>query len=87
MKKIVLGFALTRRSIFSAPDARNYAGLDGLFLPHCNFGAGAFDPHAVFSQMKYREFTPNMSAAERAEKYRGWKNAVRMVLSQKEAEK
>ena len=80
MKKIVLGFAPTRRSIFSAPDALNYAGLtkrrlqelgvdfvglegindeallyndkdlpavvrrfqeagvDGLFLPHCNFG-------------------------------------------------
>lgn len=80
MKKIKLGFAPTRRSIFSAPDAIKYAGLtrerlkelqvdfvdildineegllyddadlekiaekfrmegvDGLFLPHCNFG-------------------------------------------------
>lgn len=80
MKKIKLGFAPTRRSIFSAPDAVKYAGLtrerlkelgvdfvdildineegllyddadlekivekfrregvDGLFLPHCNFG-------------------------------------------------
>lgn len=80
MKKIVLGLAPTRRSIFSAPDALKYAGLtknrlqelgvsfvdlegineeallyndkdlpkivkkfqdagvDGLFLPHCNFG-------------------------------------------------
>ncbi len=80
MKKIVLGLAPTRRSIFSAPDAVKYAGLtkdrltelgvdfvdlegindeallyndkdlpaivkkfqdagvDGLFLPHCNFG-------------------------------------------------
>ena len=80
MKKIVLGLAPTRRSIFSAPDALRYAGLtkkrlqelgvsfvdlegindeallyndkdipkiaekfqkagvDGLFLPHCNFG-------------------------------------------------
>ena len=80
MDKIVLGYAPTRRSIFSAPDARKYrkiiadklrelgmefvdiddineegllydeddrlkvlkkfqdAGVDGLFLPHCNFG-------------------------------------------------
>lgn len=80
MAKITLGFAPTRRSIFSAPDALKYAGLtkkrleelgvafvdiddindegllyndkdlpaivekfrkagvDGLFLPHCNFG-------------------------------------------------
>lgn len=80
MDKIVLGFAPTRRSIFSAPDAVKYrgltaerlrelgvefvdiddineegllyseedrlkilekfraAGVDGLFLPHCNFG-------------------------------------------------
>ncbi|MDO5574364.1 MAG: L-fucose/L-arabinose isomerase family protein [bacterium] len=80
MKKMKLGFAPTRRSIFSAPDAVKYAGLtreklkeldvdfvdindineegllyddndvkkiaekfrkegvDGLFLPHCNFG-------------------------------------------------
>lgn len=80
MKKMKLGFAPTRRSIFSAPDAIKYAGLtreklevmeidfvditdineegllyddgdmkkiaakfkaakiDGLFLPHCNFG-------------------------------------------------
>ena len=80
MKKIVLGMAPTRRSIFSAPDALKYAeltkrrlkelgvsfsdlegineeallyndkdlpavikkfqaaGVDGLFLPHCNFG-------------------------------------------------
>jgi L-fucose isomerase-like protein len=80
MKKIVLGFAPTRRSIFSAPDAVKYArltrdrlqelgvsfvdlegindeallyndkdlpaivekfqraGVDGVFLPHCNFG-------------------------------------------------
>lgn len=80
MAKIVLGFAPTRRSIFSAPDALKFAGLtkkrleelgvsfvdiddineegllyddkdlpriikkfqdagvDGLFLPHCNFG-------------------------------------------------
>ena len=80
MKKIILGVAPTRRSIFSAPDAVKYAGLtlerltelevefvdisdineegllyddkdipailnkfrnagvDGLFLPHCNFG-------------------------------------------------
>ena len=80
MDRIVLGYAPTRRSIFSAPDARKYrsiiadklrelgvefvdiddineegllfdeddrlkvlkkfqdAGVDGLFLPHCNFG-------------------------------------------------
>ncbi len=80
MKKIILGYAPTRRSIFSAPDAIKYrklvaeklrtldidfveiddineegllyceedrvkkvekfksAGIDGLFLPHCNFG-------------------------------------------------
>ena len=80
MDRIVLGFAPTRRSIFSAPDAVKYRGLtaerlrelgvefvdiddineegllyseedrlkilekfraakvDGLFLPHCNFG-------------------------------------------------
>ena len=80
MDKIILGFAPTRRSIFSAPDALKYAGLtkkrledigvsfaglegineeellyddkdipliiekfksanvDGLFIPHCNFG-------------------------------------------------
>ena len=80
MDKIKLGYAPTRRSIFSAPDARKYRGLiadrlqelgidfvditdineegllyndedmykiadkfkrekiDGLFLPHCNFG-------------------------------------------------
>lgn len=80
MEKIILGYAPTRRSIFSAPDALKYRGLtaerlqelgidfvdiddvneegllyddadvrriadkfkaakvDGLFLPHCNFG-------------------------------------------------
>ena len=68
MATIKLGYAPTRRSIFSAPDAIKYRGLtadrlrelginfvdiddmkkmaakfkeeriDGLFLPHCNFG-------------------------------------------------
>ena len=47
-------------------------------------GAGVFDAGDVFSGMEYTEFTPKMGKDERAEKYRGWQEAVRMVLSRKE---
>ena len=67
------------------PQAQELSGIGAAWA--AGIGAGVFDPHAVFSQTTYREFTPSMSPGERAEKYRGWKNAVRMVLSQKEAEK
>ena len=64
------------------PQAQELSGIGAAYA--AGIGAGVFVAETVFSGMKYGTFTPKMEKAEQVEKYCGWKNAVRMVLQQKE---
>jgi glycerol kinase len=66
------------------PQAQELSGIGAAYA--AGIGAGIFDAGTIFSGAEYRAFTPQMDKKEQAEKYRGWKNAVRMVL-QPEKEK
>lgn len=66
------------------PQAQELSGIGAAWM--AGIGAGIFDPAAVFSGMKYGTFSPKMKPEEQADKYRGWKNAVRMVLRREEEE-
>ena len=66
------------------PRAQEFSGIGAACA--AGIGAGIFDPETVFSGAEYSVFTPKMSKEEQAEKYLGWKNAVRTIL-QPEKEK
>lgn len=62
------------------PQAQELSGIGAAYA--AGIGAGVFDAETVFSNMEYSTFFPKMGKTEQTEKYRGWKNAVKMVLSQ-----
>ena len=66
------------------PQAQELSGIGAAYA--AGIGTGIFQPEAVFFGEKYNAFIPKINKKEQAEKYRGWKNAVRMVL-QPEKEK
>ena len=56
--------------------------LSGLGVAYCaGIAAGIYDPDKVFDVITRSQYTPKMSEEERAERYEGWKNAVRRTLS------
>ena len=71
------------QSSVSVPQAQELSGIGAAYA--AGIGSGVLDADAVFSGMQYGMFLPKMGEKERAEKYRGWKDAVQMVLSKEEA--
>ena len=71
------------QSSVSVPQAQELSGIGAAYA--AGIGSGVLDADAVFSGMQYGMFLPKMGEKERAEKYRGWKAAVQMVLSKEEA--
>ena len=47
-------------------------------------GAGVYRAQELFGRTQRTQFTPKMSSKEREEKYRGWQDAVAMVLREKQ---
>ena len=74
-----LGFAPTRRSIFSAPDAEELSGIDAAYM--AGIALGIFDKQEVFQHMSRKTYTPAMEESIKNNRYAGWKAAVDRVLT------
>ena len=60
------------------PSAEELSGIGAAYA--AGIAVGIYDREEVFSQMSRTRFSPKMDAAERDQKYQGWKKAVAQVL-------
>ncbi len=63
------------------PEAEELSGIGAAYA--AGLKAGVYEKEALFARMKRSKYEPAMDAWVRAEKYRGWKNAVEKVLTGK----
>lgn len=60
------------------PDAEELSGIGAAYA--CGIALGLWD-ESIFTKLKRMKYEPKMNAALRAQKYKGWKEAVRKVLT------
>lgn len=63
------------------PGAEELSGIGAAYA--AGIGAGIYDRETLFSRMRRSRFDPKMRPEVRAEKYAGWKEAVRRVLTER----
>lgn len=60
------------------PQAEELSGIGAAYA--AGIGAGVYSAKELFARIERTEFSPEMGSGEREEKYRGWQDAVGMVL-------
>lgn len=61
------------------PSAEELSGIGAAYA--AGIAVGIYDREEVFSQMSRTRFSPKMDAAERDQKYQGWKRLLRRFFS------